>query len=142
MLIKDSVYLKMLADIRDAAHEVYTQLDWGFAEKVYQTALKIELEKKYQIRTEVPQVILYKNNVVSDGVYCRIDMIVEQPLQKRILLELKSDKGTAASLKSAKQQCLRYLKLTNIPIGMVIVFPDDVNQTVKYRCVTNFPGHE
>ena len=138
-LIRNSDYLKIIADIRQAAKEVYKHLDWGFSEKVYQAALKLELEKKYQIRTEIPQVVMYKDTVVSDGVYCRVDMIVEKPLNKKILIELKSDKGTPASLKSAKQQCLRYLRLTKIQIGMVIVFPDDPNQKVKCRVVSNFP---
>src|SRR5438067_9013050 len=96
-----------------AAFEVHKHLGYGFLEKVYQRAMKVELEArglKAEIEAEIR--VFYKG--VEVGLY-RGDILVEN----RVLVELK----VAADYCPADEpQLLNELKATGIKVGLLINF--------------------
>lgn len=133
---------KLFPLIRQAAKTVYEIMDWGWNEKVFQEALKAELdlvmEGRLLIRSEITHTISYKGQMMGDGVNVRTDILLtEKATGRQLLLELKAVSGERSSLIKAEQQCKRYLRMKGIPVGMVINFPDKPNCQV--RCSTVLP---
>jgi GxxExxY protein len=96
-----------------ASFEVFRELGYGFLEKVYQRAMKVELELrglKAEIEKDIQ--VQYKGQVVGDY---RADILVNHC----ILVELK----VAPVLDSRDQaQLLNELKATGIKVGLLINF--------------------
>ena len=96
-----------------ASFEVFRELGYGFLERVYQRAMKVELELrglKAQIETDIQ--VRYKGHVVGDY---RADLFVNDC----ILVELK----VAPALDPRDQaQLLNELKATEIKVGLLINF--------------------
>lgn len=143
---------RLMQTVVSAAREVARILSWGWNEKAYQEALKIELGLRFQqqqqqqlhITTEVPHTVHYKGFPMGDGVNVRTDILISKvsPTQTPIpylLLELKADAATPKARERAKQQCCRYLKLAAFQhqdmLGMVIHFPTAPGEDIKItRC--------
>ena len=95
------------------AFKVHNELGCGFAERVYENALLLELrEAGLVVQQQVPIVVRYHGTVVGDYV---ADLIVNET----VLIEIKAvrnfdDAHTA--------QCLNYLAATAIPICLLINF--------------------
>jgi len=96
-----------------AFYKVYNTLGYGFLEKVYENALKIELnDLGLQAVAQMPVSVYYKGQVV--GQYFA-DLCVE----KAVIVELKA----AESLSEAHEvQLINYLKSTGIEVGLVLNF--------------------
>ncbi len=111
------IYEKELSDnIIGSAFEVYNNLGSGFLEKVYERALKIELEKiDLSCITQEPIDVLYKGYTV--GEYYS-DIIVEN----KIILELKCCRNID---KSHIAQLINYLTATKIKVGYILNFGHD-----------------
>ena len=96
-----------------ASFEVFRELGYGFLEKVYQRAMKVELELrglKAEIEKDIQ--VQYKGQVVGDY---RADILVNHC----VLLELK----VALVLDSRDQaQLPNELKATGIKVGLLINF--------------------
>ena len=96
-----------------ASFEVFRELGYGFLEKVYQRAMKVELELrglKAEIEKDIQ--VQYKVQVVGDY---RADILVNHC----VLVELK----VAPVLDSRDQaQLLNELKATGIKVGLLINF--------------------
>ncbi len=138
--IKAAAVTKMLTLVRKAATTVYGLMDWGWNEKVFQEALKIELDELTEgsllITSEIPHTLSYKGRYLGDGVNSRTDILLTNRQNgKQLLLELKAVSGERSSMVKADQQCRRYLRMKRIPIGMVINFPDKPNSRIRCRCV-------
>ena len=115
---------KLIPTLVKIANTVYSELGHGWNEKVYQEAMKIELNRtlvKIVVSSEVPTSIVYKGIQLGDGVYVRTDIVLTDDTNHKLLLELKVSK---TNLDKAVNQCKRYLRLGAIPIGLVINFPD------------------
>lgn len=117
------------------AIEVHKIMGPGLLESIYQKCLRMELEQLgFSIQTECDIPIVYKGNRIADE-KLRIDMIVEHA----ILLELKS----VEEVKPVHaKQLLTYLRLTQMPLGLLINF-----NTVRLvdgiqRIVNDFPEGE
>jgi GxxExxY protein len=96
-----------------AAFEVFRQLGYGFLEKVYQRAMKVELEGrglKAELETDIQ--VKYKGQVVGDY---RADILVNNC----VLVELKVS-STIDSRDEA--QLLNELKATGVKVGLLINF--------------------
>jgi GxxExxY protein len=66
----DLLYRQEFYDIKSACIELKNELGLGFLEKVYENALKIELEERgFVVEQQHPIQITYKNKVVGD-LYC------------------------------------------------------------------------
>jgi GxxExxY protein len=96
-----------------AAFEVHNHLGYGFLEKVYQRAMKVELEARgLKAEIEVEIQVHYKGIEVG---YYKADILV----CGRVLVELKA----APEYCSADEaQLLNELKATGIKVGLLINF--------------------
>jgi GxxExxY protein len=96
-----------------ASFEVFRELGYGFLEKVYQRAMKVELELRglrAEIETDIQ--VRYKGQVVGDY---RADILVNGC----VLVELK----VCPAIDSRDEaQLLNELKATGIKVGLLINF--------------------
>jgi len=97
-----------------AAIDVHRILGPGLLESAYEECLCYELDNRgisYQRQQELP--IIYKEAQLKCGY--RLDLIIEN----KLIIELKS---CDRLLPIHEAQLLTYLKLSNIPIGLLINF--------------------
>ena len=99
------------------AYTVYNELGFRFLEKVYQNAMKIELEKSgLKVEPEKPIKVYYSGMEVGDY---SADLVVED----RVIVELKAVKVLN---EIHEVQLVNYLKATNIRIGLLINFGETI----------------
>jgi GxxExxY protein len=108
--------------VRDRIREVYAFLQKGYPENVYQRALCVELQKANLLYDlEATMSIPYKGHIVGQ---IRADIIIRG--EPNIVIETKA---TAANLKVEERwQLSRYMKIQDIPLGILVNFPQ-VNGT-------------
>ena len=96
-----------------AAYEVYRVLGYGFLERVYQRAMKVELESQ-GLKTELePQVkVEFKGIIVGDY---RSDLLVEE----KVMVEIKTSKHYRAEHEAL---LLNQLKGTKKEVGLLVNF--------------------
>jgi len=115
MIIITEEQEKIAKKVLDCAYEVHTQLGPGLLEKVYQTCLVYELKNNgLYIEEEKPLPVIYKNITIDYGY--RIDILVEHD---KLIIENKASKQFSDIYLS---QILTYMKLTNIPLGLILNF--------------------
>lgn len=96
-----------------AFYNVYNKLGYGFLEKVYENALKIELkEMGLNVTSQMPIKVFYNNQVVGEYF---ADLCVED----LIINELKVVDRLP---ESAEAQLTNYLKATKIEVGLLFNF--------------------
>ena len=105
------------ADLTDkvlkAFFKVYNTLGYGFAERVYENALTIELKKSgLQIEKQKDITVYYEGEVVGDYV---ADVIVNGV----VILELKAVRTLT---EDHEAQLLNYLKATPVEVGLLLNF--------------------
>jgi GxxExxY protein len=104
---------KMASRVIGAAIEVHRGLGPGFLEATYERALAVEFQlQEIQFRRQHPISLFYKDEVVGEG---RLDFIMEDCL----IVELKS---VETLLPIHTSQVLSYLKVTRLPLGLLINF--------------------
>jgi GxxExxY protein len=96
-----------------AFFKVYNTLGYGFAEKVYENSLAIEL-RKLGLRVEQQKDIVVYYDRQSVGDYAA-DLLIEEA----VLLELKAARHLA---EEHEAQLLNYLKATPIEVGLLLNF--------------------
>ena len=94
-----------------AAFEVHDQLGYGFLERVYQRAVRVELLRR-KASAEKRIQVQYKGVVVGDY---DADLIVDGCVVVEIKVALQYDKRDEAQL-------LNELKATGIKVGMLVNF--------------------
>ena len=106
-----------------AFYAVYNKLGYGFAEKVYENALRIELrELGLTVIQQQPIKVYYSCEIVGEYY---ADMIIENC----IIVELKA----AQSISDAHEaQLLNYLKATKIEVGLLLNFGKKPEYRRKY----------
>ena len=98
----------------DAAFEVHRGLGPGLLESVYEVVLAETVRARgLKVERQKPIPIRFDGQVFDEGF--RADLIVEG----RVLVELKSVEQLA---RVHKKQVLTYLKLSGIPLGLLINF--------------------
>ena len=96
----------------DAAYEVHRGLGPGLLESVYEVVLAETVRARgLKVERQKPIPIRFDGQVFDEGF--RADLIVEG----RVLVELKSVEQLA---RVHKKQVLTYLKLSGIPLGLLI----------------------
>ena len=101
-------------DVIAAAIEVHRHLGPGLIESIYEWALIIELELRgFQCSSQKLVQIRYKNAVREEPL--RFDILVEDCL----LVEVKAVLGVDGFHKA---KAMSYLKLLDVPLGLVIIF--------------------
>ena len=123
LIYKDEYY-----KINQACIKVRKVLGNGFLEKVYENALKIELEKAgFKAETQKELIVRYENQIV--GQY-----FADLVLDDKIIIELKTVKELASI---HKVQTLNYLKATGFQLGVLVNFPND-SKGFEIERVPNF----
>lgn|SRR5574343_646887 len=115
---------------RGCIFNVYNNLGPGLFESVYEAALLYELNKAgLKVKNQVELAVHY-DDVLLDVAF-RIDILVEDC----VLIELKSVEELS---RVHYKQVVTYLKLSDIPIGILVNFnSDNINLSIK-RIVNNF----
>lgn len=94
-------------------YKVYNTLGYGFLEKVYENALRIEFGKAgLDFDCQAPVQVFYEGEIVGDYV---ADFIVE----KKVVVEVKANVGLSVSDES---QLLNYLRCTGLEVGLLVNF--------------------
>jgi GxxExxY protein len=108
--------------ILDGFYQVYNKLGYGFLEKVYENALRIELVKQgLGVIQQKPIQVWYENEIVGEYF---ADLVVND----LIIVELKA---TAALSNEHEAQLLNYLKATLFEVGLLLNFGPKPQQVRK-----------
>ena len=105
---------KVTRDVIGLSMRIHTALGPGLFESVYETVLAGKLiELGYTVERQLPINIEFEGTQFSNAF--KIDLLVDQQL----IIEIKSVEKPSAL---HAQQLLTYLRLMNLPVGLVINF--------------------
>jgi GxxExxY protein len=106
------------------AYKVHNTLGPGFLEKVYENALRIELEKQgLEVKQQEPINVTYEGQVVGEYY---ADLWVDE----RVVIELKA---AHSLVKEHEVQLVNYLSATGIESGLLLNFGSSVEVKRKFR---------
>ena len=109
----------LTGEVIEAAIEVQKHFGIGLLENIYKQCLAQEMRVRgHQAETEVDVPITYKGFTFEEKL--RIDCFVDRCL----IVECKSLDEEKVNMIRHKAQLLSYMKLMNIPLGLVINFGD------------------
>lgn len=132
MVSGDAELERVARIVVDAGILVHRELGPGLLESVYEFALAYELrERGIEVACQVAVPLNYKG-VVFDNAF-RADLVVEQ----RLLIELKS---TAALAPVHGKQLLTYLRLMELPLGLLMNFGQETLKAGLKRVANNYYG--
>ena len=107
------LYKDLTSSIISCFYKVYNNLGYGFLEKVYENALKIELESKGLFVEKQKPIAVYYNEYLVGEYFA--DLIIEN----KVIIELK----VAETLCQEHEfQLINYLKATDIEVGLLLNF--------------------
>ena len=119
-MIDDDLTQKIIG----CAYRVHNTLGPGFLEKVYENALRIELEKQgLRVRQQEPISVTYDGHVVGEYY---VDLWVDE----RVVVELKA---AQTLVKEHEVQLVNYLTATSIDSGLLLNFGPSVQVKRKFR---------
>jgi len=111
--MEEYLYKDLTSAVIQAFYKVYNILGYGFLEKVYENALKIELlNSGFYIEKQKPINVYYESNLVGEYF---ADLIVN----KKVIIELK---GSDSLIEEHECQLINYLKATDIEVGLLLNF--------------------
>ena len=100
-----------------AAINVHRHFGPGLLESIYVKCLEYELNLQgLNTKREVPVIIEYKGYTFNECL--RLDLLVEDC----VIIEAKAVDKDSEDMEYYKSQTLSYMKLMNIPLGLVINF--------------------
>ncbi len=106
------------------AYKVHNTLGPGFLEKVYENALRIELEKAgFRVKQQESINVMYEGQIVGE-------YYADLWVNERVVVELKAALVLA---KIHEVQLVNYLMATGINDGLLINFGPSVQVTRKFR---------
>ena len=113
-MAKDELlYERLTESTIGAYYEVYNRLGYGFLESAYARALMIELGYRgHEVQREVCVDLYYRGLNIGRQ---RIDLIVDE----KVILEVKAAETIP---RIAFRQCLSYLRVTTMRVGLVLNF--------------------
>ncbi|MBN1452526.1 MAG: GxxExxY protein [Anaerolineales bacterium] len=104
---------KLTEEIIGAFFTVYNALGYGFLEKVYANALKLELERRgLKVKQEFPIVVHYIGQTVGEYY---ADLLIND----LVIVEIKATKTLS---QEHEAQLLNYLKATPYEVGLLLNF--------------------
>lgn len=119
-MMDDDLTHKIIA----CAYKVHNTLGHGFLERVYENALRIELEKLgLGVRQQAPISVVYDGRVIGEFY---ADLWVDE----RVVVELKAVQALA---KEHEVQLVNYLTATRIDVGLLLNFGSSVQVRRKFR---------
>jgi GxxExxY protein len=112
-MVFEGKHSELTEKIIGAFFRVYNQLGYGFAEKVYENALAIELRKQCLLVEQQKPISVYYDSLLVGEYFA--DIIVENV----VIIELKAVRQLANDHVS---QLINYLKATPIEVGLLLNF--------------------
>ena len=110
---QEYLFQELTAEIIRCFYIVYNQLGYGFLEKVYEKAMKYELEKGgILVEQQKPVNVFYEDELVGEYY---ADLLVDNS----VIIELKAAESLC---KAHELQLINYLKATNIEVGLLLNF--------------------
>lgn len=123
---EEYLFKELTSEIINRFYIVYNTLGYGFLEKVYEKALKFELEKAgLYVERQKPINVYYETELV--GEYYS-DLIVEN----NVIIELKAAESIC---EEHENQLINYLKATKIEVGLLLNFGK--KPEIKRKIFTN-----
>ena len=111
--MEEYLHKELTSQIIEEFYRVYNSLGFGFLEKVYENALKYELELMHlKVEKQKPIEVRYKE--IRVGEYFA-DLIVEN----KVIVELKAAEYL---IEEHELQLINYLKATKIEVGLLLNF--------------------
>lgn len=110
-----------------AAMEVHHELNWGLLEPLYNEALHLELQARgipHETMKNIP--CFYKNQKLEK--HYQMDLVV----QEDVVVELKS---VNKLISAHRAQLFNYMRLTRMPIGLLINFGQSKLQGERYGLI-------
>jgi GxxExxY protein len=118
-------------EIVDAAVKIHKGLGPGLLESVYEIVLAKALEKRgLKIERQKPISFIYDETQFDEGF--RVDLLVDH----RVVVELKSVEKLAPV---HGKQLLTYIRLMNLPVGLLINFGAATLKEGLHRIVNDLP---
>ena len=115
--------------IVDKSYQIHNELGAGLFESVYEEILFYELTKeRLDVRRQKGIPVYWKGQKMDIGF--RADLIVEE----KVIIEIKS---VESILPVHKKQLLTYLKLTDMKLGLLINFNENLIKDGITRVVNN-----
>jgi len=122
---------EITGEIVDSAYKLHVGLGPGLLESVYEAVLMRDLQRRgLQVERQKPVSFEYDGLRFNEGL--RIDLMVES----RVLVEIKSVEKIA---QVHSKQLLTYLRLLNLPVGLLINFGAATLKDGLHRIVNNLP---
>jgi len=107
-------------------YRVYNVLGYGFLEKVYENALKIEFARgKLSFENQVPIKVYYDGEIVGDYF---ADFVVDG----KVVVEVKALSDFSGK---EKEPLLNYLRATDLEVGLVLNFGKEAG--IKRKVLDN-----
>ena len=115
---------ELTEEVIGCAYRVHNEIGSGFLEKVYENAMRIEIDEAgLGVKQQAPVPVKYHGHVVGDFY---ADLIVEG----RLIIELKAIQELC---KAHEVQLVNYLTATGIDNGLLINFGSSVEVKRKFR---------
>ena len=112
-MVNEYLHQELTAEIIHRFYIVYNKLGYGFLEKVYEKALKYELEKaSFFVERQRPITVFYETELVGEYY---ADLLVEN----KVIIELKAAETLC---EEHELQLINYLKATDIEVGLLLNF--------------------
>ena len=121
---------EITGQVVDAAYKLHTGLGPGLLESVYELVPACELERR-GLRVERQKPVSFEFNGLHFEDAFRVDLLIEGC----VVVELKSVE-TMASVHP--KQVLTYLRLLNLPVGLLINFGPATMKEGLHRVVNNY----
>ena len=118
-------------EIVDTALKVHQGLGPGLLESVYESVLAKALEKRgLRVERQKPISFVYDDIPFDEGF--RVDLLVDD----RVVVELKSIEKLATV---HSKQLLTYIRLMNLPVGLLLNFGASTLKEGLHRIVNDLP---
>ena len=127
---RDNALERLVRKVIDCGYHLHNDLGPGLLEAAYERLMEAQLSREgIRVRRQVPMPLRY-NGVVIDNAYI-IDLLVEG----RLIVELKS---VERLMPVHSKQVLTYLRLANLPLGLLINFGQPMFKDGVKRIVNNY----
>jgi GxxExxY protein len=111
--MNEYIHQELSSKIIGCFYKVYNTLGFGFLEKVYENALKLELRNSgLLVEKQLPIVVYYEDEVVGNYF---ADLVVE----RKIIIEIKAVESIC---EEHELQLINYLKATDYELGLLLNF--------------------
>lgn len=111
--MEEYLHKELTSKIIQAFYKVYNKLGYGFLEKVYENAMRVELNKMgISVEQQKNIKVYYESEMVGDYF---ADLLIEE----LVIVELKAAENICDEHEA---QLLNYLKATDIEVGLLLNF--------------------